>query len=137
MVANAYRVAALSFGSLSEESFRRGPLKRRAHFFFQTLFCIRRWSGVVPSKNAMAWRALETTYKTFFIKVVVRERELLNGISRILNLSGGKTPNSKVTLRYRKDDLTGSERESRSAWVKAHLNGGVTLDELKASLALR
>jgi hypothetical protein len=85
----------------------------------------------------MAWRALETTYKTFFIKVVVRERELLNGISRILNLSGGKTPNSKVTLRYRKDDLTGSERESRSAWVKAHPNGGVTLDELKASLALR
>jgi DNA-binding protein H-NS len=65
-------------------------------------------------------------------KVTSKQRELEAEIARISGLAAQTAPTSKAKPKYRKGSDEWSGRGSQPGWVKAHLEAGGTLEELRA-----
>lgn len=87
----------------------------------------------IKSLSIEALAALrDDTLKLLAEKVAARSKELEGEIARITGLTGGMAPKLKAQPKYRKGPDEWSGRGSQPAWVKAHLEGGGSLEDLKA-----
>jgi hypothetical protein len=75
----------------------------------------------------------DDTVKLLAEKIGGRERELLGEVERIKGLISAKpSAGGKAKPKYRLNGNEWSGRGSQPAWVKAHLDGGGSLEDLKA-----